>query len=83
MVTSRHVGHDFVGLVVEGNEHEVVVALFEYHRTGVAAQTIVICHLVTLVEAPVVERTHDIDVLVGQRCLALVKEIDAAIVGLS
>ena len=45
-------------------------------------QAVIIVHLVAFVEAPVVERAHNVQVLMRQRCLALVEEIHAAIVGL-
>ena len=83
MVASGQVGLHLAGAAVDGGKHEVVIALLEHHRAGIAMQAVVVLHLVALVEAPIVEGTHDVEVFMRQRSLALIEEVDAAIVGLS
>jgi hypothetical protein len=81
MVTSGQIGRDFMGLAIKGDEHKIVITLFEHHRASITVQAKIIGHFIALVETPIVECPHNIDIFMGQWRLAFVKEIDTTIVG--
>lgn len=83
MIASGQHGGETAGTGVVGHEHEIVIALLEQHRAAIAVQIRIVNHPVVVVETPVVQRAHDIDLHVFHRIVPLQEEIHPHVIRLS